>query len=41
LPSKSLYWRKDRRKKRIGGEGVEEDLSSYWMTLRIREDAGN
>jgi hypothetical protein len=27
--------------KREVGEGEEEDLSSYWMTLRIREDAGN
>jgi hypothetical protein len=36
LPSKTLYWRKIEVE-----EGEEEDLSSYWMTLRIQEDAGN
>jgi len=27
--------------RKIGGEDEKEDVSSYWMTMRKRKDAGN
>jgi hypothetical protein len=38
LPSKTHYLRKD--KKKLWSVN-EEDVSSYWMALREREDTGN
>jgi hypothetical protein len=34
-------WRKVREKDRNYGENEEEGVSSYWMTLRKRDDTGN
>ena len=39
LLSEARYWMKDRRKK--WQEDEEEEVSSYWMTLRKQEDTGN
>ena len=42
LPSKTRYWKKERRKEgRKGRKDKEEDVSSCWMNLRKREDTGS
>jgi hypothetical protein len=38
---KHVIWRKDRGKDRRDQKDEEEDVSNYWVTIKIRKDIGN